>query len=278
MRFADMHTHTTASDGICEPTDNVRMASEIGLDAIAITDHDTVAGINEALDAGVQYGILVIPGVEISTAVDGNEVHMLGYGVDYNNSLFLDRLRSLREVRNRRNELIFERLASLGMPITLEEVEAVKGKSERDDETIGRPHIAQVLVERGFVNNMQQAFDLYLAEGKAAYVSPLRITPVEAVSWIHDAGGIAVIAHPGIYHNDNVVKEILDQGADGIEAYHSDHDDKAEQRYKKMAIDAQKFITGGSDFHGVREGVAYHGPIGNRKVDITEIEKWLLKR
>jgi 3',5'-nucleoside bisphosphate phosphatase len=272
---ADLHTHTTASDGMNRPAENVRLAKEAGLTAVAITDHDTVAGVPEALEAGDRYGIIVVPGVEISTAHEGRDVHILGYGIPHDDPVLLSRLISLRNVRNRRNEQILSRLADLGMPISIEEVEAAAGKSGRGDDSVGRPHIAQVLMNKGYASNLRDAFDRFLGEGKAAYVSPPRISPLEAVDWIHDAGGVAIVAHPGLYDNDALVVSLLEGGADGLEAYHSDHSAEDEARYAAFAERHSKLITGGSDFHGAREGVIFHGPIGNKTVDAGIVQKLL---
>ncbi|MFC5532332.1 PHP domain-containing protein [Cohnella yongneupensis] len=272
---ADLHTHTTASDGMNRPADNVRMAKERGLGAIAITDHDTVAGIPEALEAGREHGILVVPGVEISTAARGKDIHILGYGFDYRDERLISRLLTLRDTRNSRNALIIARLNELGMPITIEEVEAVAAKSSRGDGSIGRPHIAQVLVNRGYVSNRQEVFDRLLGDGKAAYVNPPRIDPMTAVEWIHEAGGKAIVAHPGLYDDDELVAAILDGGADGLEAYHSDHDEAEESKYASMAAERGKRITGGSDYHGSREGIAFHGELGNRTVELSVAEMLL---
>ncbi|KIL35228.1 metal-dependent phosphoesterase [Cohnella kolymensis] len=273
---ADLHTHTTASDGMNRPSENVRLAKEAGLSAVAITDHDTVAGIPEALEAGERYGISVVPGVEISTALDGRDIHMLGYGISHQDPLLLSRLSSLRNVRNRRNEQILARLAELGMPVSMAEVEAAAGKSGRGSESVGRPHIAQVLMNKGYASDLRDAFDRFLGEGKPAYVSPPRISPFEAVAWIHEAGGAAVVAHPGLYDNDDLVAALLEAGADGVEAFHSDHDAEQEARYSALADRHSKLVTGGSDFHGAREGVIFHGPIGNKTVDAGVVHK--LKR
>ncbi len=272
---ADLHTHTTASDGKNRPSVNVKMAAEIGLGAIAITDHDTVAGIPEALETGKEAGIVVVPGVEISTAALGKDIHILGYGIDYRDDRFLKRLLTLRDTRNSRNEMIVARLNDLGMTITMDEVVAEANRNRRGDGTIGRPHIAQVLVDRGYLSDLREAFDKYLGEGQAAYVVPPRIEPLTAVQWIHEAGGKAIVAHPGLYGEDELVASLLDGGADGLEAYHSDHDEAEERKYEKLARERGKLITGGSDYHGSREGVVFHGPIGNRTVDLS-VAKLLL--
>ncbi|MCC3372987.1 PHP domain-containing protein [Cohnella sp. REN36] len=268
MNLADLHTHTTASDGLHRPADNVRMAREAGLAAIAITDHDTVAGIGEARDAGTRYGVAVVPGVEISTASDGQDIHVLGYYVDERDETFLARLAKLRGVRERRNEAIVARLNELGIPLTMAQVMDAAGDGRGADETIGRPHIAEALVRAGAAANVQEAFDRLLAEGRPAYVLPPRISPEQAIAWIHEAGGTAIIAHPGLYDRDDLVASLLAQaGADGLEAYHSDHSEADAARYRAMAEAHGKLVTGGSDFHGARKGKIYHGSIGSRTVD-----------
>ncbi|MCD9026555.1 PHP domain-containing protein [Cohnella silvisoli] len=272
---ADLHTHTTASDGMFRPEVNVRLAKEAGLAAVAITDHDTVAGIPEALEAGQTYGIVVVPGVEISTAADGKDIHVLGYGFATDDPVLLERLLSLRNIRNRRNVDILAKLALLGMSVTQEELEAAAGKSSKSDGSVGRPHIAQVLVDKGYVTDIRAAFDRYLGEGKPAYANPSRISPAEAIRWIHDAGGTAIIAHPGLYDDDPLVLSLLDSAADGLEAFHSDHDPEMERRYEEWSVNRGKLVTGGSDFHGMKDGVAFHGALGNRSVEASVISRLL---
>lgn len=265
---ADLHTHTTASDGTQRPAANVLMAYEAGLGAIAITDHDTVSGVAEALAEGLKLGIEVVPGVEISTVEGGQDIHVLGYYIRIDDEQFLRRLETLRDTRNTRNEMIIDRLQQLGMQITMEEVlkEVATIKSKGD--TVGRPHIAAVLLNKGYVSSISEAFDKYLATGAAAYANPPRIKPETAIQWIHEAGGKAVLAHPGIYHNDALVETIAGQGLDGIEVYHSDHTPEDEARYLLLAERSGLLITAGSDFHGERGGVVFHAPIGARRIGI----------
>jgi hypothetical protein len=267
---ADLHTHTTASDGTGTPAGNVRLAREAGLAAVAITDHDTTAGIGEALAAGASLGVLVVPGVELSTMQDGLEIHVLGYFVNWRDGRWQERLRSQREARARRNAMMLERLAELGMPIAREEVE--RAAAGRTGGSIGRPHIAAAMVGRGYVSSVAEAFERYLGSGGAAYVRVPRPTPREAVEWIHEAGGAAVIAHPGLYGRDDLVEALLGAGADGIEACHSDHGPDAEARYTAMAARFGAIVTGGSDYHGARGGEAFHGPLGGRTVDVSVVD------
>lgn len=269
---ADLHTHTTASDGTERPAANVQMAFDAGLGAIAITDHDTVSGVAEALSAGRELGIEVVPGVEISTVANGQDIHVLGYYIDINNEQFLHRLASLRDTRDTRNNMIIDRLQQLGLDITmaevLREVENIKSKGD----TVGRPHIAAVLLSKGYVSSISEAFDRYLGTGAAAYANPPRIEPATAIGWIQEAGGKAVLAHPGIYHDDALVEAIIHQGLDGIEVYHSDHTPEEEAKYLSLAQRSELLITAGSDFHGERGGVVFHAPIGSRRIGIDVLQ------
>ncbi|WP_334071779.1 MULTISPECIES: PHP domain-containing protein [Paenibacillus] len=264
----DLHTHTRASDGMNAPADNVRLAREHGLAGLAITDHDTVAGIKEAMAEGERQGITVIPGVEISTRSSGKDIHVLGYFIKTDDSLLLQRLAGLRETREARNVQIIEKLQGLGISITLDEVKAGLGRPLRPDESLGRPHIADALVRKGLAADMRDAFDRYLGEGKPGYASLPRISPEEAMIWIREAGGVPVLAHPGLYGDDQLVEAIVERGRPaGIEVYHSDHGPEAEERYLALARRYGLIATGGSDYHGARQGVVFHGDLGSRYAD-----------
>ncbi|WP_348622941.1 PHP domain-containing protein [Paenibacillus peoriae] len=270
----DLHTHTQASDGMQPPADNVRWAKEKGLAGVAITDHDTVAGLEEALKEGKRIGINVVPGVEISTRAGGKDIHILGYFMDYRNKLFLERLEKLRQARDTRNDLILSQLRSLGVEITLDEVVATMGRPLAPDESIGRPHMADTLVQKGYAKDMRDAFDRYLAEGAPGYVSVPRVEPAEAINWIREAGGVPVVAHPGLYGNDELVRSIIEEAKPaGLEVRHSDHDAEAESRYTTMAAQYGLIATGGSDFHGARQGVIFHGDLGSRSVEGQVVEE-----
>lgn len=273
MGSCDLHTHTTASDGMQTPEENVRLAKEKELTAVAITDHDTVAGVKEAYEAGRKYGITVVPGVEISTRAGGKDIHVLGYYIDPENEIFLSRLEGLRDTRAQRNEAIISKLRGHGIEITLDAVIAGIGRELKPDESIGRPHIADELVRLGAATDMRDAFNKYLAEGAAAYVSPPRITPEEACDWIIEAGGSPVLAHPGLYGDDELVRDILDKSSfSGIEVYHSDHGPMEVERYQAMASEYNLLVTGGSDFHGTRQGVVFHGDLGSVTVSCEVLE------
>ena len=270
--FVDLHTHTIASDGTQTPTQNVHIAKAVGLAGIAITDHDTVAGLSEAMEAGRKLEVIIVPGVEISTISNGQDIHILGYCMDYEDPKFLNRLAELRQVRDKRNEMMIDRLQQLGMKITLDEVVANLAVGKKPDETLGRPHIAGLLVKKGYVQSIEEAFEQFLGNQGTAFVNPPRIEPCEAIRWIHEAGGTAVIAHPGIYQDDALVTELVqNQGLDGIEAYHSDHTSTDVERYSELARQYGLFVTAGSDFHGKRNGLTFHGPIGSQKINIDII-------
>lgn len=270
-KYADLHIHTTASDGVHSPREVVAMAKEAGLSAIAVTDHDTVSGIEEAVRAGAAIGITVIPGVEISTSRQGKEIHILGYGPDIASPEFLAALHRLRDTRNLRNEKIVAKLNELGMPLTMQDVLDLMAERKKADQTVGRPHIAELLVARGYVGSVREAFDRYLADGAAAYVNPERISPAEAVRLIHAAGGKAVLAHPGLYGDDGIVHDLIESGIDGIEVYYSEHTEQQERKYGDLAARHGLVATAGSDFHGRRDGRAYHGEIGSKRIRLDRI-------
>ncbi|MNO62638.1 hypothetical protein D3C76_533180 [compost metagenome] len=270
----DLHTHTRASDGMNRPSENVRLAKEKGLAGLAITDHDTVAGIVEAQLAGEELGIEVVPGVEISTRVGSKDIHVLGYFLDPEDQQLLKRLISLRRTRESRNEQIIKNLNQLGISITLEDIKRGLGRELRPDESLGRPHIADTLVRIGAAADFRDAFDRYLAEGKPGYASLPRISPEEGIQWIREAGGAPVLAHPGLYGDDELVIRIVEEGRPaGIEVYHSDHGPDEEQRYLQIARQYGLIPTAGSDYHGAREGIVFHGDIGTRSVSIETIDK-----
>jgi len=267
---ADLHTHTTASDGLNTPAENVRLAKEAGLTAIGITDHDTVSGIDEALEAAEHYGIEVVPGVEISTKEKGQDVHILGYFVQHHDRQFVQRLDELQQVRSKRNQLMLAKLNELGIDITMDEV---KAKLRRDDANVGRPHIGEVLIDKGIVKTIEEAFDTYLGKHGKAYINPRRITPEEGIDLIKAAGGIPVMAHPGLYDDDEMVIRLIDYGLVGLEVYHPDHSDEKERKYQQLVNDYGMLATAGSDFHGSRNGKLFHAPIGGKTVSYDVVER-----
>jgi predicted metal-dependent phosphoesterase TrpH len=240
----DLHVHTTASDGDYTPEELVKKAKEVGLKHIAITDHDTLAGIEEAQRVGRALGVHVIAGVELSTKCRGKSVDVLGYDLRDPSELHqtLSRMREGREDRARR---IIQKFTELGMPITIEDV-----KEFSQDGVIGRPHIAKAVVKKGYVSNYQTVFDEYLADGKPCALDKVVLSPQEGIDLIHRTGGLAVLAHPVHLHDDNLVRELLETCQfDGIEVWHREQDEDANRRYRQMAEEFGLLMTGGSDFH-----------------------------
>ncbi len=271
----DLHTHTTASDGRQTPSENVRLAKQSGLAGLAITDHDTVAGVAEALEEGAGSGVTVIPGVEISTSGDDGDVHVLGYWVDIRDETFLERLAEQRDARLKRNELLIEKLNELGYVVTLQEAEAVAAERRSGKEkAVGRPHIAELLVRKGYVESVSAAFETLIGSGGKAYVTVPRVAPELAVRWIHEAGGAAVLAHPGLYSaGEELAERLVSAGLDGVEAAHADHDEAKEAAYRKLGLRLGLVATAGSDFHGFRDGIAFHAPLGSRTVDRSVVRR-----
>jgi predicted metal-dependent phosphoesterase TrpH len=250
-RIVDLHTHTYYSDGTLSPTELVRKAKNKGLAGLAITDHDTTAGVPEGIEAGQQYGVEVIPGVEISAIYDHGTLHILGYFIDINNSELQANLKEYINARNRRNPLILQKLNDLGYPMSMEEVEELAG-----GEVVNRPHIAQAMVNRGYVQTKKEAFDRFIAHGGIAYVPKEVFSPEQAIDIIHNAGGVAVIAHPDQLGHPELsltlteLRKLAEYGVDGIEAYHGEcHPDHCDP-YAHLARELGLFVTGGSDFHG----------------------------
>lgn len=247
----DLHTHTTASDGDQSPTALVWWAKCVGLLAIAVTDHDTTAGIAEALAAGMRYGVEVIPGIELSAEVPSPaQCHILGLGIDPDDALLRAQLRQVREARAQRNALIAQKIQAYGWDVTLAEVEAIAG-----GQVVARPHFAQVLLRKGYVASLQEAFDRYLGRGGLFYVDRVRLQPAEAIALIHAAGGVAILAHPNHLKLDPEatearVRQLRDCGLDGIEARYSQHTRADTLRYLDLAARLGMITSGGSDFHG----------------------------
>ena len=249
-RTLDLHAHTTASDGDHSPTALVRHAWERGLTAIAVTDHDTTAGVAEALEAGKQYGVEVVPGIELSAEIEQGQCHILGYLIDPNSPRLLTRLKEVIENRDNRNEKIVGKLQALGFDITLAEIEAVSGGT-----VVARPHFAKILLQKGYISSMQEAFDVYLAKGAKAYVERDRLTQAESIALIHEAGGLAILAHPNNLKQDEAGTEatlslLQSLGLDGIEARYNRHTPEDTARYLALANRLGLLTSGGSDFHG----------------------------
>lgn len=240
----DLHCHTTASDGLLTPRELVRMAAEIGLKGIGITDHDTIQGWHEAEEAGIQYKIEILQGVELNTDWNGQEVHILGYALD-NTPKLNEQLKSLREARELRMQDILKRLATLDIVLHDEEVRKLS-----QGDSIGRPHIAQALVERGIVRDTRDAFERYLGRGAPAYVPRYKISTEQGIRLVREAQGVAVLAHPGMQRLDEEIAIWAKIGLQGLEVRHSEHSEEDVRRYMAIAQQYELIMTGGSDFHG----------------------------
>jgi 3',5'-nucleoside bisphosphate phosphatase len=264
MNQIDLHTHTTASDGVLSPAQLIARAAHLGLKVLAITDHDTTDGVTEAAQAAQAAGIELIPGVEINTDVPGNEVHVLGYYVDVTQQSFVDELARLREGRLGRARRMVEVLGELGAPISLERVLQLAGEG-----SIGRPHIAQALVEAGYAGSFNEAFDRYIGRNGPAYVPRMRFSPGEACTLIRHAGGVPVLAHPVYFGPGGVIKapfdldlmlpDLLAAGLMGIEVYYPGYDAVTTEYLMNVARRHGLLLTGGSDYHGIQ---ADHADVG----------------
>ena len=247
----DLHMHSTCSDGTFAPADLVAEAQGAGLTHMALTDHDTVAGLAEARAEADRRGIAFLGGLEISAEYQPGTMHILGYGFDENDPSLIERLNYVQRCRAERNPKIVGRLNGLGMDLTMEEVASRAG-----GDLVGRPHFAQVLLEKGYVGSRQEAFDLYLAKGKPAYVDKVRLSPEESVTAIRDAGGVAVLAHPKQLRIadpsalEDLVARLAAIGLGGLECHYRDHTEAETAFFLALASRHGLLVTGGSDFHG----------------------------
>ena len=250
----DLHSHTTASDGTLTPRELVRLAARHGVRVLAVTDHDSTGGVREAMDEARGLPSLeVVPGLEINCDVPGAEIHVLGYCLDWEAGWFQEFLGAQREERRQRVYRIAARLAELGVPIDPDDVFALVKEG-----SAGRPHVAQAMVDRGYVKSVREAFDRYLSLNGPANVPRKRLTPVEAVRIIRRARGVPVLAHPGLAHRDELIPELVEAGLAGIEAFYPEHSAGQITAYRELAAKLDLVATGGSDFHGPRVGGVRH--------------------
>jgi predicted metal-dependent phosphoesterase TrpH len=265
LNFVDLHCHTTASDGKHAPREVVRMAAERALQVIAIADHDTTDGLAEALAAGVEAAVEVIPAVELSCEVESGELHMLGYYPDYESPAFQAELQRLRQGRHGRAEAMARKLTGMGYPVAFDRIQALAAGG-----AIGRPHVAQALVEAGHVQNSREAFDRFIGRDGPAYVPRAKLTPAEACRLIRNVGGVPVFAHPFIVVEDRQVleplpvaeslPELVEAGLMGLEVYYPGYSTDLIGQLLALARQHHLIVTGGSDFHG--EGLA-GAPLGS---------------
>jgi predicted metal-dependent phosphoesterase TrpH len=264
----DLHTHSTASDGLLAPAALVQLAHAQELDAIALTDHDTIGGIAEARAEGERLGVTLIPGIEVNTDLPdgGGEAHVLGYYIERDQPAFLQTLAALRDARERRGERIVAKLQAAGLDISWERVRELAQGS------VGRPHVAQALIERGYADNIVDAFDRWLGHGRPGYVPRLKLPPEEAVRFIRSAYGVPVLAHPADIPRleDKLLLSLIAAGLLGLECYYGEYDDATVRHLADLAAANRLIATGGSDYHGPN---MHPTPLGGRHVPPEAAER-----
>ncbi len=280
MNTVDLHIHTTASDGTLTPAEVVRYSKEKGLLAIAITDHDTIEGLKDALDEGSKLALEVIPGVELSVECPHGSMHLLGYYIESESKELAKSLHILQQARKERNEKMVAKLRDLGIMIDLKEM-----KRGTEDGQIGRLHFAYTLVKKGYAQNIQDAFDKYLYKGGPAYVEKYKYSAQDAIKLIHQAKGIAVLAHPFTLNKlarDKLtcyIGSLSELGLDGIEVYYPEHSKEQMELYLDIAEKYKLVVTGGSDFHGLtKEGVDIGKGYGCNVITYAMVEKIKARR
>ncbi|MEX0686129.1 MAG: PHP domain-containing protein [Balneolales bacterium] len=248
MSKADLHVHTSASDGIKSPEQVVRLAAEKGISTLAITDHDTISGYLAARDFAVEMGITLIPGVEITSDYKGKECHMLGYCFDINHSRLTEMLNGQKKIRILRAHKMVHNLNKLGFDLDFDDVMAESGT-----DSISRVHIAEVLVKKTYVANKKEAFDRFLADDGPAYHKSEYWSAADVISLIKEAGGVSVLAHPGLNYLYEDLRHFLNSGLDGIEYIHPSHNYELQKKYMDYANNFGLLLSGGSDFHGFKD-------------------------
>lgn len=263
----DLHVHSTRSDGLAEPAEAMEAARAAGLAAVALTDHDTLAGVEEAAARAAELELAFVPGIEFSAYDDAGTTHVLGYYVDAGDRALADHLEEARSSRRRRAARMVEKLQKLGIGLTVEEVEAQASTGG----LIARPHVARSLVAGGWVRSYGEAFNRFLAAGQPAYVPTRRIAPADAIRLIHGAGGLAVLAHGGKTHGDETIRQLAAAGLDGLEILHPDHGPVEVERLRGLASELGLLETGGSDWHGPHD--SRRGQLASQQVPYEWYEK-----
>ncbi len=273
--FVDLHTHSTASDGDCPPAELVRLAERKRLAAMALTDHDTTDGLAEAAEAAAPLALRFVPGLEISAEFPGGTMHVLALGVDPQSRGLRDTLDRLMAARNQRNPRIVARLRDMGVDISMPEVRDLAG-----GQLVSRVHMAAVLRKKGYARSADDAFARYIGSGAPAYVDKARLPPAVAIERIHAGGGLAFLAHPpqigygNIARLARIVRSLLAEGLDGIEAYHPDHTPEQTRHYLDLARRMKLLVAGGSDFHGAAKPDVR---LGRPRVPLAAVEQLLAK-
>jgi predicted metal-dependent phosphoesterase TrpH len=269
MTFADLHLHTHFSDGTYSPQELVAHAKSHGLAALALTDHDTVEGCDPTASACARLGIEFISGTELTAEADGHELHLIGYLIDLQNPELLSEMARFQAVRQDRIREIVARLNQLNIPLQAEAVFALASCRSP-----GRPHVGRALVQAGFCSSMDEAFERFLKKHRPAWVPKCKMSAQAAIELIHQAGGVAVLAHPGLNRKDDIIPELATHGLDGLECYHSKHSASACEHYVQVAEQHGLLITGGSDCHGLNKGKPL---IGSIKLPYQHVAKLKLR-
>jgi len=267
--FADLHLHTYFSDGTYSPEELVQKATHQNLSALALTDHDTVEGCAPAALACQTAGIEFIAGTELTAEQDGNEIHILGYAINTQNGTLLTQIQKFQTVRQNRVREMVARLNQMDVPLSAEEVFALA-----NCRAPGRPHVARALVEAGLVSNLDEAFERFLKKNRPAWVPKFKMSAADAIALIHQAGGVAVMAHPGLNRTDEVIPAMAEEGLDGLECFHTKHSPSMTKHYLELAGRFQLLVTGGSDCHGLSKGKPL---IGTVKLPYQHVEKLKIK-
>jgi predicted metal-dependent phosphoesterase TrpH len=247
---ADLHCHTTCSDGTVAPEEIIKMAADSGLSGLSITDHDTIEAYTTAVPFAKQLGVELISGVEFSSMQEDNSVHILAYSFPLDSLIIKDFCVRHHQRRTHRNREILKKLSAHGMPITEEDVTDTISDHLHEHSTIGRPHIALAMLKKGYIHSIQEGFNKYLGEGKLCYAPGESFSVQETINIIHQAKGLAVIAHPHLIDHAATLKQLLEMNFDGIECYYACFSKEKQKRWLKIAEHRQWLITGGSDYHG----------------------------
>jgi 3',5'-nucleoside bisphosphate phosphatase len=265
MKFADLHLHTSFSDGTWTPEELVLQAQKSGLSCIAVTDHDTVEACARAAAACAAVKMEFVPGAELTAEHEDTELHVLGYFLDTGNQKLLAEIAKFQAVRQSRIYEMVARVNELGVPLKAESVFALA-----NCKSPGRPHVARAMVKAGYVKNLDEAFERFLKKGRPAWVPKSKISALEAIELVHQAGGIAVMAHPGLNRTDSVIPALVAAGLDGIECFHTKHSTAMSEHYLEIADRFHLLVTGGSDCHGFSKGKPL---IGTIKLPYDHLEK-----
>ena len=265
MAFVDLHLHSRFSDGTYAPEEVAAQAQRYGLAAIALTDHDSVEGCPETERACAAVGIEFIAGIELTSEQEENELHILGYCIDTHNARLLTEIARFQAVRQNRIREMVERLNRLRVPLSVDAVFALA-----NCRAPGRPHVARALVAARLCGSLDEAFERFLKKNRPAWVPKFKMSGEKALELIHQAGGVAVLAHPGLNRTDQVIPGMVEAGLDGIECFHTKHSTVTTERYLELADRFHLLVTGGSDCHGLNKGKPL---IGTVRVPYQHVEK-----